>query len=84
MNTQKVAILQTVESARLNGRRVSEVLATLGIKRATYHRWKKGLGGWSSTRGGCSLTPAEHTRIDQVKGAHPAYRHTRDSRPVGG
>jgi putative transposase len=77
MHTQKVAILQTVEDARLNGRRVNEVLATLGIKRATYYRWKKGMGGRSSTRGGCSLTPAEHTRIDQVKDAHPAYRHRR-------
>lgn len=77
MNTQKVAILQTVEAARLNGRRVGEVLATLGIKRATYYRWKKGVGGRSSSPRGHSLTPAEHTRIDQVKDAHPEYRHRR-------
>lgn len=38
MSTQKAAILQTVEEGRQNGRQVGEVLATLGIKRATYYR----------------------------------------------
>ncbi len=77
MRTQKAAILQMVEDARQHGRRVGEVLATLGIKRATYYRWKKGVGGRSSSPGGRSLTPAEHRRIDEMKDAHPEYRHRR-------
>lgn len=77
MSTQQAAILQMVQDARQKGQRVGEVLATLGIKRATYYRWKKGMGGRSSSPGGRSLIPAEHTRIDQVKDAHPEYRHRR-------
>ena len=78
MSTQKAAILQTVEDARQNGRRVGEVLATLGIKRATYYRWKKGDGRGAVSLGEyCPLLPAEQTRIDEVKAAHPEYRHRR-------
>ena len=77
MSMQQAAILQMVEDARRHGRGVGEVLATLGIKRATYYRWKKGVGGKSSSRNGRSLTPIEHTRIAEVKDAHPEYRHRR-------
>ena len=77
MSMQQAAILQMVEDARRHGRGVGEVLATLGIKRATYYRWKKGVGGKSSSRNGRALTPIEHTRIAEVKDAHPEYRHRR-------
>ena len=78
MNTQKAEILQTVEAARQNGRRVGEVLVTLGIKRATYYRWKKGEGqGAVSPRRVLPLLPAEQSRIDEMKATYPAYRHRR-------
>ena len=78
MHTQKTAILQTVKEARRNGRRVGEVLATLGIKRATYYRWKKGPGrGAGTPRRALALLPDEQRRIDEVKAAHPDYRHRR-------
>lgn len=78
MHMQKTAILQTVEDARRNGRRVGAVLATLGIKRATYYRWKKGQGrGAGSPRRALALLPEEQRRIQEVKAAHPEYRHRR-------
>jgi putative transposase len=78
MNTQKAEILQTVEDARQNGRRVGEVVVTLGIKRATYYRWKKGEGqGAVSPRRVLPLLPAEQSRIDEMKATYPAYRHRR-------
>lgn len=49
MSTQQAAILQMVKDAQQIGRRMGEVLATFGIKRATYYRWKKGVGGRSSS-----------------------------------
>jgi len=68
MNTQKAEILQTVEAARRKGRRVGKVLVTLGIKRATNYRWKKGEGrGASSPRRALPLLPAEQSQIDEMK-----------------
>lgn len=75
MNMQKDAVIRIVEAQKQRGRKVGEVLATLGIKRATYYRWKKGVGGTAVSGGGCALTPIEHTRIDEMKDAHPEYRH---------
>ena len=78
MNTQKTAILHMVQEARQNGRRVGEVLATLGIKRATYYRWKQGANREAvSPRRTLALLPEEQRRIDEVKAAHPSYRHRR-------
>lgn len=78
MSTQKTAVLQMVEEARQQGRRVGEVLATLGITRATYYRWKQEDGrGTRSPRRAYPLLPQEQHRIDAVKAAHPAYRHRR-------
>jgi transposase InsO family protein len=81
MDTQKMAILETVEEARRNGRRVGDVLATLGINRATYYRWKKGAShGFSSSSSSprvYPVLPEEQHWIDEVKAAHPTYRHRR-------
>ena len=81
MDTQKMATLETVEEARRNGRRVGDVLATLGIKRATSYRWKKrasyGSSSSSSSRRVSSVLPTEQHWIDEVKTAHPTYRHRR-------
>lgn len=77
MSTQKESILHGVEEERQKGRGVGEVLATLGIKRATYYRWKKGVGRISSCRGAFALTPEEQRRIEEAKEAHPEYRHRR-------
>jgi hypothetical protein len=78
MRAQHTAILQTVEEARGNGRRVGAVLAMLGIKRATYYRWKQGLHrAAGSSRRVLALLPEEQRRIEEVKAAHPEYRHRR-------
>ena len=78
MHAQQMAILQTVEEARRNGRGVGATLATLGIKRATYYRWKKGPGrGAGAPRRPLALLPEEQRRIEEVKAAHPDYRHRR-------
>lgn len=78
MSTQKEKIMQFVEEQRQEGRRVGEILVTLGIKRATYYRWKKGEGQRaSSSPGAFPLTPEECGRIEAVKETHPEYRHRR-------
>jgi putative transposase len=78
MHTQKTAILHMVQEARQHGRRVGEVLATLGMKRATYYRWKQGANREAvSPRRTLALLPEEQRRIDEVKAAHPSYRHRR-------
>lgn len=78
MDTQQTAILETVADARRQGRRVGAVLATLGIPRATYYRWKKRAGGSANApRQTGALLPEERQRIEAVKAAHPEYRHRR-------
>lgn len=78
MTTQKESILQVVEEERRKGRRMGEILATLGIRRATYYRWKKGGGrSPSSSRRSFPITPEERKRIEAVKEAPPEYRHRR-------
>ncbi|MCA9500639.1 MAG: transposase [Nitrospira sp.] len=42
MSMQQDAVIRIVDEQHQQGRKVGEVLATLGIKRATYYRWKKG------------------------------------------
>ena len=78
MSTQREMVIQMVEEQRQQGRKISEVLATLGTKRATYYRWKKGEGRLaSSSRRSFPLTPGEQKWIEEVKAAHPEYRHRR-------
>jgi len=77
MSTQKESVIRIVEEQKQQGRRVGEILATLGIKRVTYYRWKKGSGRISSSRGAFTLSPEEQKRIEEVKETHPEYRHRR-------
>jgi len=44
MSSQKEALIRLVDEQRAYGRSVVEVLATLGVKRSTYYRWKKSMG----------------------------------------
>ncbi|MCC7201976.1 MAG: hypothetical protein IT393_04840 [Nitrospirae bacterium] len=80
MGTQKELIMQLVEEEREKGRRIGKVLATLGIKRPAYYRWRE--------RDDCNkaavplvrvfpLTPEEQRLIDEVKEGNPEYRHRR-------
>jgi len=77
MSTQKESVIRIVEEQKQQGRHVGEILATLGIKRGTYYRWKKGSGRISSSRGAFTLSPEEQKRIEEVKETHPEYRHRR-------
>lgn len=76
MSTQKEAVIKLVKEEKERGRAVREALATLGVARSTYYRWKKTSGGQSER--GCSaypLTPEEKEKIEAVKEAHPHLRH---------
>lgn len=78
MRTQREMVIQAVEEQKQQGRKIGEVLATLGIKRATYYQWKKGEGRLAaSSRKAFPLTPEERKRIEEVKAVHPEYRHRR-------
>jgi putative transposase len=76
MSTQKEAVIKLVEKEKERGRAVGEVLATLGVARSTYYRWKKADG--VQPERGCSaypLTPEEKEKIEAIKEAHPQLRH---------
>lgn len=78
MSTQKEEIIQFVEEQRQMGRYIGEILVTMGIKWATYYRWKNGdVQQTSPSRGALPLTPEECQRIEDVKESHPEYRHRR-------
>lgn len=78
MSMQKEAVITLVEEHRQQGRTVGEVLASLGIARATYYRWKRGTNRIpASNRRTYPLTPEECGMIEAVKAAHPGYRHRR-------
>lgn len=78
MGTQKQAVLELVEAHRREGRSVSEVLAGLGVARSSYYRWRKGEGENRERRqGSYPLTAEERRLIEEVKEAHPEYRHRR-------
>lgn len=81
MHTPKTAILHIVEEARQNGRRVGDVRDQTGI----YDRWKKRAShGSSSSRRGYPVLPEEQHWIDEVKTAHPGYRHRRIQGGIAG
>lgn len=78
MANQKQAVLEVVEAHRREGRRVSEVLGSLGVARSSYYRWKKGEGERKEKRSSSyELTCEERQRIESVKESNPEYRHRR-------
>lgn len=76
MSTQKEAVMKLVEQQKEEGRPVGEALATLGVARSTYYRWKKSDGvKREGASGAYALTPEEKEKIEAVKEAHPQLRH---------
>jgi putative transposase len=78
MGNQKEAVVKLVDDHREQGRTVNEVLGSVGIARASYYRWKK-IGGETKAQRHSSypLTGEERGLIEEVKEAHPEYRHRR-------
>jgi putative transposase len=82
MKPQKQEILEYVGQQRREGRTVSEILSGMELSRASYYRWlergeeKASYPEIKNTPVRC-LTPVEERRIDEVKAAHPEYRHRR-------
>ena len=78
MSLQKEAVMTLVEEHQQQGRAVGKVLASLGIARATYYRWKRSANRPPApNRRTYPLTPEECGMIDVVKTAYPEYRHRR-------
>lgn len=80
MGIQKEIIMQLVEEEKQKGRRIGEVLETLGIRRPTYYRWKekeKAPDTDVPLIRTFPLTPDEEGQIDELKEEHPEYRHRR-------
>lgn len=78
MGNQKEAVLQLVDEHRERGRSVSEVLGSVGVARSSYYRWRKSGGETKEQRhSSYPLTGEERGLIEEVKEAHPEYRHRR-------
>lgn len=78
MASQKQAVMDLVERHRGEGRRISEVLGSVGVARSSYYRWRKGQGEKTEQRqSSYQITEDERRLIEEVKEAHPEYRHRR-------
>lgn len=78
MGNQKQAVIDLVERHRYEGRTVKEVLGSVGVARSSYYRWRKGLGEPKEPRQSLyQITEQERRLIEEVKQAHPEYRHRR-------
>jgi putative transposase len=78
MASQKQAVMDLVERHRGEGRRITEVLGSVGVARSSYYRWRKGQGEKREQRqSSYQITEEERRLIDEVKEAHPEYRHRR-------
>jgi len=78
MGNQKQSTLELVAAHRGQGRRVSEVLMSLGVARSNYYRWKKDESQNKANRQSCyELTAEERGQIDEVKAQYPQSRHRR-------
>lgn len=78
MRNQKEAVLKLVDEHREQGRAVSEVLGSMGVARSSYYRWRRGQGEKKEQRQSLNqITAEEHRLIEEVKEAHPEYRHRR-------
>lgn len=78
MAGQKQAVMDLVERHRGEDRTISEVLGSMGITRSSYYRWKKNQGEKKKQRqSSYQITVEERRLIEEVKEAHPQYRHRR-------
>ena len=79
MAEQKQRVVEVVDKHRDQGRAVAEVLASLGVARSSYYRWKKNESVEKSARGRrwYEITEEERALIEEVKEHHPQYRHRR-------
>lgn len=82
MKPQKQEILDYVGQQRQEGRSVSEIIKGLELSRASYYRWvdqdrKNSSAAEIRNPSVRCLTPVEQQKIDEVKTAHPEYRHRR-------
>ena len=78
MEHQKQSTLELVAAHRGQGRRVSEVLSSLGVARSNYYRWNKEEIQNKTDRQSCyEVTAEERGQIDEVKAQYPQYRHRR-------
>lgn len=78
MGSQKQAVIDLVERHRYEGRTVKEVLGSVGVARSSYYRWRKGRGAPKEPRQSLyQITEQERRLIEEVKQAHPEYRHRR-------
>jgi putative transposase len=78
MASQKQAVMELVERHRGEGRRIGDVLGSVGVARSSYYRWRKGQGEPKERRPSSSqITEEECRMIEAVKEAHPEYRHRR-------
>ena len=78
MAGQKQAVMDLVERHRGEDRTISEVLGSMGITRSSYYRWKKSQGEKKKQRQSWyQITVEERRLIEEVKEAHPQYRHRR-------
>ena len=79
MEQQKSEILKIVSSHQSQGRKVSESLKILGIKKSSYYRWRK--NNLLATNSEPEvihpriLTPEEEFRIFEMKAERPWLRH---------
>lgn len=78
MDNQKQSTLELVAAHRCQGRRVSEVLSSMGVARSNYYRWKKDeTQNKADRQSSYEVTAEERLQIDEIKAQHPQYRHRR-------
>jgi putative transposase len=78
VGNQKQSVMDLVERHRGEGRTVNEVLGSVGVARSSYYRWRKGHGEAKEPRpNSYQITDEERRLIEEVKQAHPQYRHRR-------
>jgi putative transposase len=82
MHTQKQEILEFVKQQSHSGRKVREILLSLGVSSSSFYRWKKQneIGGFAVQKlvvNPRQLTECERSRIMEVKAKNPSLRHRR-------
>jgi putative transposase len=78
METQKQSTVELVAAHRGQGRKVGEVLSSMGVARSNYYRWKKEETSNKADRhSSYEVTAEELGQIDEIKAQYPQYRHRR-------